>query len=215
VLLLAACGPGKSGPDSGQLQAETVRIAQEYSAGGSLGQARDAINALEVANPHQYLLVQAEEAIAASEDPQVTAALVKLAVDMRVTSSLIQSYAERNGLVAVAPTPTPLPTLDFGPSVSVAAPAAAVAATGISLTNGTTTTQVLAAVPPVTDTTALALATPTQATGATGSSGPSLSSDALINVRSGPGVDYPVVDSLDPGESAASPARVLPRIGGK
>ncbi len=203
VLLLAACGPSQSGPDSAQLQTETARIAQEYSAGGSLDQARDAINALEVANPHQYLLLQAEEAIAANDDPQAAAALVKLAVDMRLTSGVIQRYAEQNGLVAVAPTPTPLPTLDFGPATPIPAPAAAVAAAALTSTNATTTTGVLAAVPPITDTAALALATPTQATGAASSSGPSLSSGAMVNVRSGPSVDYPVVDSLDPGENAA------------
>ena len=116
LLLLAACGPGEAKPDSGQLRAETDRIAQEYSAGGSLDQAREAINALEVANPHQYLVIQAEEAIAANADPQTTSALVKLAVDMRLTSASIQNYATQNGLIAVAPTPTPLPTLDFGPA---------------------------------------------------------------------------------------------------
>lgn len=205
VLLLAACGPGQSGPDSNQLKANTVQIAQEYNSGGGLDQAREAINGLDVANPHQYLLLRAEEAIAANDDPQATAALVKLAVDMRLTSTSIQNYALQNGLVAVAPTLTPLPTIELGRSAAPPAQAAAVSAsTEVSPSNATTTTQALAAVAPITATSAQAVATPSPAAEvASGSSGPSLSSAALVNVRSGPSVDFPVVDSLDAGESAA------------
>jgi len=201
VLLLAACGPGQSGPDSSQLKATTVEIAQQYSSGGSLDLAREAINALDVANPHQYLLLHAEEAIAANEDPQTTAALVKLAVDMRLTSTSIQNYALQNGLVVIEPTPTPLPTLNF--DRPAATPVAVAATTEVSPTSPTTTTQVLAAVPPMTGADALAIATSSPAVQTTANSGPSLSSSALVNVRSGPGVDFPVVDSLDPGQSAA------------
>jgi uncharacterized protein YraI len=209
VLLLVACGPGEAKPDSEQLRAETARIAQEYSAGGSLDQAREAINGLQVANPHQYLVLQAEDAIATNADPQMAAALVKLAVDMRLSSASIGAYATQNGLIAAAPTPSPQPTLVFGPRTTtpvsegaapVSAPLAEAAA--VTSTEATTATQVLAAVPPISDTTALAVATPTQAT-TTAASGPSLSSSALVNVRSGPGVDFPVVDSLDAGENAA------------
>jgi uncharacterized protein YraI len=66
---------------------------------------------------------------------------------------------------------------------------------------------VLAAVPPISDTAALAVATATAVTAAAQGSGPSLSSDALLNVRGGPGVDFPVVDSLEPGETAAITGR--------
>jgi hypothetical protein len=205
VLLLAACGPGEAKPDSDQLRSDTTRIAQEYSAGGSLDQAREAINALEVANPHQYLVIQAEEAIAANADPQTTAALVKLAVDMHLSSTSIQNYATQNGLLAVAATPTPLPTLDFGPAAVAAAPAAPAA--DVTAGSATTGTQVLAAAAPVSDTAALATATPATAAVNAASSGPSLLAAALVNVRSGPGVDFPVVDSLDIGENAAITGR--------
>src|SRR3954451_21520628 len=93
VLLLAACGPGQTKVDSTTLAAATARIAQDYAANSNLDQARAAIDALEVANPHQYLVLQAEQAISAKEDPQTTSALVKLAVALRLSSGSIQTYA--------------------------------------------------------------------------------------------------------------------------
>ena len=64
VLLLAACGPGQPKVDSTALAATTPRIAQDFQSNGDLDQARAAIDALDVANPRQYLVLQAEEAIA-------------------------------------------------------------------------------------------------------------------------------------------------------
>ena len=116
VLLLAACGPGQPKVDSTALAATTARIAQDYAANSNLDQARVAIDALEVANPHQYLLLQAEEAVNANQDPQTTSALVKLAVALRLSSGSIQAYAVQNGIVSVPPTEPPVPTLDFEPS---------------------------------------------------------------------------------------------------
>jgi hypothetical protein len=46
VLLLAACGPGQPQVDSTRLAADTLRIAQDYAAGGNLETARAAIDAL-------------------------------------------------------------------------------------------------------------------------------------------------------------------------
>lgn len=210
VLLLAACGPSQSGSDPKQLKSDLTQIAQEYSAGGNLDQARTALDALKVANPHQYLLLRAEEAIAANENAQETAALVKLAVDMHLASRSIQNYAMQNGLVAVAPTLEPPPTIDFGPSTATPAPAATaalVAADPTVTATSAVTTSASVASQPVSDTTAVAVllstATPAIQLAAAQSSGPSVSSSAMLNVRSGPGVDFPVVDSLDPGESAA------------
>ncbi len=190
VLLLAACGAGQPEVDSAALAADTTRIAQEYVANGNLDQARAAIDALEVANPHQYLVLRAEEAISANNDPQATSALVKLAVDMRLSSGSIQSYATQNGLIAVAPTPEPAPTLDFGPPTATPAPALAVAAAAPAAP--LTTTQVL---------TGSAALTSTGAAN-TAPTGPSVSSDALVNVRGGPGIEFAVVGTLNPGQSA-------------
>jgi hypothetical protein len=202
VLLLAACGPGQAKPDSSQLAAETARIAQDFAANSNLDQARAAINALDVANPHQYLVLQAEQAISANQDPQTTSALVKLAVEMRLSSGSIQAYAVQNGLVAVPPTEPPAPTLDFGTPVPPAALAQADtpanSAAG-SATNPLTNTQALTAAVPLADAGISAAGND--------SSGPSISSSALVNVRNGPGVEYTVIDSLDPGESATVTGR--------
>jgi hypothetical protein len=208
VLLLAACGPGQPKVDSTTLAATTARIAQDYAANSNLDQARAAIDSLEVANPHQYLLLQAEEAISANQDPQATSALVKLAVALRLSSGSIQAYAVQNGIVSVPPTEPPVPTLDFGPvtpapavaQANIAASAAPDVAAGSAAITGT---EPLSATTPLTSG-ALAAGTPAPVTSAVGtSSGPSASSAVLVNVRNGPGVDYPVVDSLDPGEAAA------------
>ena len=110
VLLLAACGPGQPKVDSTTLATTTARIAQDYAANSNLDQARAAIDALEVANPHQYLLLQAEEAVNANQDPQTTSALVKLAVALRLNSGSVQAYAVQNGIVSVPPTEPPVPT---------------------------------------------------------------------------------------------------------
>ncbi len=198
VLLLTACGPAQSGPSSEQLSTETERIAQEYSASGNLDQARTALNTLEVANPHQYLVMKAEEAVNANQNPQITTALVKLAVDLRLGSGSLQTYAQQNGLVAVAPTEAPV-SLSFDPAPP-ATPAPAAPAAGAAA-NADTSTQVLAAVPPITDTSALAVATSAPANSA--DSGPTIAADALVNVRNGPSVEYPVIASLDLGEKAA------------
>jgi hypothetical protein len=197
VLLLAACGPGEPKVDSTQLAAGTQRIAQEYTANGNLDQARTAIDALEVANPHQYLVLQAEQAISANTDPQAANALVKLALAMRLTSGSIQAYAVQNNLVQVPPTEPPAPTLVFAPVTptplaQVAAAPAAVAAAAALTATGTTTS-------------ALPSDGGTAGTGTAGTdaTGPTIAAAALVNVREGPGVEYPVVDSLDPGENAA------------
>lgn len=210
VLLLAACGPGQPKVDSTALAATTARIAQDYAANSNLDQARAAIDALEVANPHQYLLLQAEEAVNANQDPQTTSALVKLAVALRLSSGSIQSYAVQNGIVSVPPTEPPVPTLDFEPSTPApvvaqanAAPAVVAASAAVSASGAVTGTGSLSATVPVTSGT-LAASTPAPVTSAAGtSSGPSASSAVLVNVRNGPGVEYPVVDSLDAGETAA------------
>jgi uncharacterized protein YraI len=198
VLLLAACGPGQAKASSAELAAETARIAQEYAANGNLDQARAAVDALEVANPRQYLVLQAEQAISANQDPQTASALVKLAVAMRLSSGSIQAFAVQNGLVAVPPTEPPVPTLDFNSATPTPAPVLAQAnAASSPVTDVVTDTQPLAATVPVTDTGALA--------GPAGGTAraPSISSEALVNVRNGPGVEFAVVDSFGPGESAA------------
>jgi uncharacterized protein YraI len=205
VLLLAACGPGEPKVDAAQAAADTLRIAQDYAANRDLNAARAAIDALQVANPHQYLVLQAEEAISANADPQTTGALVKLAVDMRLASGSIQAYATQNNLVAVPPTEPPPPTLDFAPAAP-AVPATPVPAPVVAAASPVTETGVLTTAAPVaadaavTDT---ATAGSTTGTGSSTASGPSISSTALVNVRNGPGVEFAVVDSLDPGETAA------------
>lgn len=204
ALALTACGPAQPQSDVNSAEADTLRIAQQYQADSNLDQARAAIQDLKVANPRQYLALRAEQAILENSDPQATKALVKLAVDLKLESGTILDYATKNGLVAAAPTQLPATAT---PALAVAAadtpantPAAIAAAPAVTNSEpvSATTPAAGSAIALATNTTAapaaLAIATPTQLV----STSPMAAATGLINVRSGPGVDYTVVGALQP-----------------
>ena len=60
ALVLVGCGPEEGASDA-DLEAETLRIAQEYAQGGDLGNARAQLEALDAANPTQFLIFLAED----------------------------------------------------------------------------------------------------------------------------------------------------------
>ena len=200
ALLLAACGPAESKADTGKLEAETKSIAQRYQADNELGAARTALDALDVANSRQWLVLVTEQSIGAKDDPQITEALVKLTDALGIQSVAISDYAAKNGLADPTPTFVPVaPVMAQAPaSVATTAPvAAAMADTGAAPAALVTSTT------PATDTTsvgqiALALATVTPVT----SGGPVVAASDLINVRSGPGIEYDIVAALQPDEQA-------------
>ena len=89
VLLLGGCGPGSSGSGESDLRRATQEIARTYLADGDLDKARTALDALEAANPRQWLVLVTEEAIGANDDPETTLALAKLATALKLQSGLI------------------------------------------------------------------------------------------------------------------------------
>jgi len=184
LALLAACGPGEPARSSSADNTQaTVDIARAYAASGDLTVASAALGELAVANERQWLVLVAEQAIGGAQDAEATAALVKLAVALNLESSLIRTYAEQNGLqpdmeqmVAAAPTATAAPpTATPEPAVAPTAPPADEPAATMTPAEAS----------------ALALPTPTAA-----AAGATLQTGTAINVRGGPGLDYPIVNLL-------------------
>lgn len=219
LLLLAACGPAASEPDPAALTATVKRIAVTYAAGGTLDAAQAEIDALSVANPRQWLALKAEEAVAAGPGEE-TAAVVKLAVDLKAASGAVLAFAVENGLVEPTPTPAPLAKttpLAIGAATSPtlaavsAEPAAAepVVTEPLTATVDATAAITVAATVEVTATVegALALSLPTATPPVSAPGGPVAVAGALINVRSGPGTDYELVGALQPDEAVAIVAR--------
>ena len=115
---------------------------------------------------------------------------------LKLESTLIHTYAAQNSLLpqtelaaAAAPIPTTAP-----PALT---PAPTVAPTAESkLTTEITPTAESAAI-------ALSLPTPTAASAAAAAAAPVVKASSAVNVRSGPGLDYPIVDLLQ-AESASA-----------
>ena len=63
VLLLAACGPETSASKNEDLVASTKQIALTYQASNDLAQAQTALNAVDVANPLQWLVYVTESVL--------------------------------------------------------------------------------------------------------------------------------------------------------
>jgi len=189
VWLLAACGSSKSGAGSSDLTEATQRIAQDYQAGGDLAAARTALASLDAPNPNQLLVLAAENTISAG-DVANGDALVRLALALDLNSNNIERYARARGLfpqqaaqaqLAAPPTATPAPANPTPP------PAAA---------TDTPATNTPAANPPAPDT-----PTPAPPT-ATPVRDPEARTQTVMNVRGGPGTNYPVVGALKPGDAA-------------
>lgn len=189
TLTLAACGaPGAGKMSEERLLEETRRIAQQFQVDQDLAQAQAALEALEVANPRQWLMLQTELLIAEGVDPAMTASMVKLTEALNIQSSVIRAYAAQQGLLeptptfrieAVAAAPTPTPT--FPPQSSLPAENADTSASSETpaLGEGALVNQALQLPSP----TPLPLSPQARSTG-------------LVNVRSGPGTTFAVVAAL-------------------
>jgi hypothetical protein len=106
VFFLVGCGPEEGEADS-DLEAETIRIAQEYQQSGDLGGARAQLEQLEVANPTQFLIFLAEERADSDAGSPETAALVHFALALGLQSGQLMDYALAHGLLANTAPPTP------------------------------------------------------------------------------------------------------------
>lgn len=101
-VVLCACGPRSSSASQSSAAAATVEIANEYQATRSLADARAQLQALDVANVNQWLLLTTEEAIGGAEANADTNALVTLTLDLGLRSNAITDYARQYGLQTTA-----------------------------------------------------------------------------------------------------------------
>lgn len=204
--LLAACGPEDEASSDEVLTTETERIAQEYAQDGDIARARAQLQELDAANPIQWLVYLTETRLAEGAAPDAVDNLVKLAVGLGTQSRPILDRAAQLGLinrnptaVAVAPTNTPAP-----PPTATAAPLkqAVVITAGAALTQGAGSVVLQPTTAPTSTvlTTDTVLLRPT-ATPATSSEPMVLVSNAL-NVRGGPGTDYPILRGMEAGAQA-------------
>ena len=155
-------------------------VALGYDATGDFENASAQLNRLEA--PNQALLVEGVLERAAKQNAPAgsLAALARLALALGVPEAALKPYL---------PTPTPLPTPTHTPSPPTATPAPA---TGPQATN---TPEPVAEAPTAT-------ATATDVPTATATPQPMVAAGQAVNVRSGPGTDYPIIASLEGGDQA-------------
>lgn len=216
LLLLAGCGPERSGTDPEQLADEAQNIALAYAGDQDINVARAQIDALDVPNPKQWFLLFVEDAIVEGGDPNSIAALVSLADALGLRSTAITDYARLNNLLddadggeaeAIVIVSTPAAIAETGSSAGSDDSAATDDAADDATTEGSVqddtsaeNTEEEPAEEPAADATEeaddVALLTPTE----TPESAPSLLADTALNVRRGPSLLYDIVGGLQPGE---------------
>jgi SH3-like domain-containing protein len=184
ALLLVACGPEQSASSEEQLVTAVQAIAQEYAAAGNLEQARTQLDALQVANPTQWLVYVTEMGIQQQMDATLLAALVKLTQDLGLTTAAITAYGVQNKL---------LPGAQLAQEPAVAAQAAVAQAAATQAPTEAPTAAPVEATTAVTATTASAAPTNTPQ--------PAMAKASdMINVRGGPGTEYALAGALQKDE---------------
>lgn len=187
---LSGCAKGPDASSStlspAERDAQILAIADQFAASGDRQAAEAALDKLGLEDPAQAVLVLAEAYIAQRGEPEMTRRLVQLAGALGPLSRMASDYlaaassqpASTEGQVAVAADALPTPT--FTPLPPTATP------TPLPPTDTPTATPEPTMVP--TD-------TPVPA--------PRVAADAQgLNVRSGPGTAYPVIDEMAAGASA-------------
>jgi hypothetical protein len=166
------------GPAQSQDAPTAVReIASEYAATGDLTAAQASLATLNLPNATQLVVSLADEAIAQGLPEQ--GALARLAVDIGAKSPRIQAYLQPT--VPPRPTPSPLP-----PPTATPQP---------------TLTPTETAAP--TEAPATATLEPTPApTGTATPEAPRAVAESDVNLRGGPGKQYPLVGKLQAGQEA-------------
>lgn len=201
IIAFTLSGCGNSQPSSAQPQtaeqrnAALVAIAQQFSATQDLPAAQTALAELNLPNPGQSVLALAESYIAQGQDTATTVNLISLASALGPISNMAKDYLARSAQ------PTE-PAAVVAVSTATAVPATATAA---PITD--TPTSVVSTATPTTVPTSAPTDTATPEPTATVNTQPRAVANQVINVRSGPGTMYPVVNQL----AAGQPVDVLAR----
>ncbi len=180
LLVLAACG-GKAAPAAKVAPRDRDALIQQaalqYARDGSLSKAQETLSKLNLANPAQFVVTLAEQAINDGKPADEIAALARLAAALGGRSPRVVAY------LAPAATPTALsrPTNTVVPADPTATPPPPTAT----------------AVPP----TVAPTVTPTAAVTATAlPQKPRVVADSTANLRGGPGTIYPMIGQMTPGK---------------
>ncbi len=219
VLLLTACGPERRGSKDNKLKAATIRIAETFVQDGNAEQARNQLHELDVANAMQWLVYVAESAVDVEPNSEQTAALVDLAVSLGSQSNDVLAYAEQNGLAdtkapsasnAVAQSAEDSSVVPVQAALDTPAPAPTVQVIGLDPTMESIEEPAEESIEESTEVSvALPTATPEPAHLPTATSipVPLVIASTSMNVRTGPGTAYPIVDDMLSGEEADIVAR--------
>lgn len=209
MFLLAACGPERSSRKGDQLEEETLAIAQTFAQDGDISRARVSLQDLDVANPMQWLVLEAETGVSEQPDAAETRALAELALGLGSQSNLILDYGERVGLIVVSDreADADVASAQEAPRAEVQVEPAALPTLAVIPLEQTEDSA--GAGEPANGAAAAEVATPlpVEEPTATAVPVPQAVASAAMNVRSGPGTVYPIVDDMGVGESAAIVAK--------
>ncbi|MBI1295235.1 SH3 domain-containing protein [bacterium] len=212
ALVVAGCGPSREESRSADLADVTKDIAYTYAEDRNLPTAQAALDALDVANANQWLVLVAEQTIA--EGPNGDAdALTMLSTDLGLTSAIVARYAEQRGFTSAAPpapeNPQSVQQTPPTPSANVAQNLAqAVPATVVPDQNQTTeepassTAEVLPAETP-TPVSEQEAPTPVATDVAVQEQLAQVQAVSPMNVRAGPSTEHPIVGAMQAGTLAA------------
>jgi hypothetical protein len=185
LLVFAACAgkPATGGKLSSVERSAIIRqVAVQYVKDRDVTAAKTALARLELANPAQFIVTMAEQALSEGKPADDVAALARLADGLGGRSPKLQAYLAPTATSAPPPSPanTPVPPsptdgLNRPPSATLAPPTAT-------------------DVPPTASPTAAPTAEPQK---------PRVVADAEANLRGGPGTNYPLVGKMSAGKEVA------------
>lgn len=202
--ILAACGPAQEVDMAG----ETTQIALAYQSNGNLAEARSRLDRLDVANANQWLILATENSITGSGG-DAARALTTLALDLGLSSPMIERFAAEQGLTTTAP--APVSQAGGEPAVQSLPPTPAPQAEPQAPTVEVSPTQIPPTeIPPAQEAEAPGQESPApepepEPTAPPQSAQVQVSSP--MNVRAGPGTNHPIVGSLQSGATANITAR--------
>jgi len=225
LLVLAACGPERGRSGGGDLNAQTLSIAQAFAQDNDSAAATLSLQALDVANPMQWLVLQTETAITEQPDTADTQALAKLAIALGSQSHEILNFGSRTGIIpaddsaaqrdqsiasvpaaqaveAAQATPVAVPTvavIPLEPVESASSGGSGSEPNAGSSSSGSPVQAEIAAGGGLPTATPESVAEPPTATPV---SDPQVVASTSMNVRSGPGTAYPIVNDMGAGELA-------------
>lgn len=185
LLFFSACAgkPAASNKLSAVERYAVIRqVAVQYAKDRDIAAARSALGKLELANPAQFILTVAEQALNEGKPADEIASLTRLADGLGARSPKLLAY--------LAPTPTtappPAPTNTPAPASPTLAPSATLAPATAAPASPTAA--------PTTTPTAAPTAEPQK---------PRVVADTEANLRGGPGTNYPLIGKIAAGKEFA------------